>query len=121
MPPNRIRKPLRIERDFLESLARRCPDRPEVLRPLADLYTRVGQIAEGLEVDQRLTRLLPHDALAWYNLGCSLALSGDPEQALEALARAARNGYRDRRWMLQDGDLKSLRGDPRFLELIERL
>lgn len=121
MPLKRIRKPLRIERDFLQSLAKRCPEHPAVLRPLGDLYTRIGQIPEGLAVDQRLTRLLPDDPLVWYNLGCSYALSGEPELALEALDRAARNGYRDGRWMFEDADLKSLRDDPRFRELAERL
>lgn len=117
----RVRRPLRIERNFLEALARRCPDHPGILRPLGDLYTRVGQIAKGLEVDQRLTQLLPNDPITWYNLGCSYALNGETDRALEALDLATRHGYRDRRWMLQDRDLQSLRDDPRFLDLVARI
>jgi len=117
----RIRKSLRVELAFLQAVAGRCPENPWVLRPLGDLYTRTGRIEEGLDLDLRLTRLVPGDPLVWYNLACSYALRGETEEALGALSRAAHLGYGDACWMLQDADLKSLHGEPRFHELAERI
>jgi tetratricopeptide (TPR) repeat protein len=117
----RLRKPLRIERNFLEAVAKRCPDHPAVLRPLGDLYTRAGQIAEGLAVDLRLIRLVPADPTAWYNLGCSFALHGEADQALDSLSHAVDLGYRDAGWMLRDRDLQSLQADHRLHALAKRI
>lgn len=110
-----------VELRFLEGIARRVPDDHRVLRPLGDLYTQVGRYADGLAVDRRLVSLCPDDAEVWYNLGCSLALVGDRDQAFDTLDQAVRHGYHDADWMSRDEDLATLRDDPRFTSLIARL
>jgi Flp pilus assembly protein TadD len=104
---------------FLESIARRLPEDIEVLRALADLYTRTGDYFEGLRIDERLSHLCAEEPLTWYNLGCSLALVGRSDDALEALSRALELGYDDYEWMKKDTDLASLHGDPRFESMLE--
>jgi tetratricopeptide (TPR) repeat protein len=107
------------ELEFLENIARRLPEDIGVLRALADLYTKTGDYAEGLRIDERLSHLCSEDALVWYNLGCSLALVERTEDALDALSRALELGYDDYEWMKKDSDLTALRGDPRFESMLE--
>ncbi len=107
------------ELEFLENIARRLPEDTDVLRALADLYTRTGDYSEGLRIDERLSHLCSEDPLVWYNFGCSLALVQRTEDALEALSRALELGYDDYEWMKKDSDLTTLRGDPRFESMLE--
>ena len=88
---------------------------------LAHAYTRIGRISEGLELDLRLTSLLPDDPTARYNLGCSYAMLGRIEEALSTLKEAVDLGYRDGDLMREDEDLAKLRGEPRFEELLDGL
>lgn len=107
------------ELEFLEDIARRLPEDTDVLRALAGLYTRTGDYAGGLRIDERLSHLCAEDFLVWYNLGCSLALVDRKEDALEALSRALELGYDDYEWMKKDSDLASLHGDARFESMLE--
>lgn len=107
------------ELEFLESIARRLPEDTGVLRALADLYTKTGDYAEGLRIDERLSHLCAEDPMVWYNLGCSLALVKRKEDSLDALSRALELGYDDYEWMKKDSDLTVLHGDPRFESMLE--
>ena len=92
-----------------------------VLKALGDLYTSVGRVNEGLQIDLTLSKMCPTESEVWYNLGCSYALTGEKEQALHALVRSVDLGYKDLHWMCRDTDLASLRGDERFEALLLRL
>jgi len=107
------------ELEFLQRITARLPEDTEVLRALADLYTRTGATDEGLRVDERLSHLCSEDPLVWYNLACSFALSERKDDALDALARAMELGYDDYEWMKKDTDLSLLRGDPRFESMLD--
>jgi Flp pilus assembly protein TadD len=111
----------RIELEFLEAVAERCPKNQRVLEVLGEMYTKSGCYSEGLRVDLELTRVCPGEATHWYNLACSYALMGRREDAFESLAKAVDLGYSDRAWMSRDEDLVSLREDPRFIALLERV
>jgi len=106
--------------DFFERLLDRSPDQVEALRVLGELTSRKGLLARALEIDRRLVALLPEDALARYNLACSLALVGRDDEALDCLAAAFRLGYDDVAHMEVDPDLASLRGRPEFRALLGR-
>ena len=90
----------------------------QALENFADGQRRVvmqrGRIDEGLKVDERLSRLDPRNPLVFYNLACSYSLSGDFDQAANALERALALGYRDFEWLAKDPDLKPLRAHPAF-------
>jgi TolB-like protein/Flp pilus assembly protein TadD/tRNA A-37 threonylcarbamoyl transferase component Bud32 len=61
----------------------------------------------------------PEDPLILYNVGCVYARLGKAEQALDCLERTvAHGGTGHRGWMRNDGDLASLRGNPRFEAMI---
>ena len=110
-----------VELGFLEKVAKRLPEDLEVLQALADLYTKTGKYENGLAIDRKLSRQMPHDDMVWYNLGCSYALTNQPNEAFEALTKAVELGYGDYDWMKTDPDLKPLRNDPRFESLLSWL
>ena len=109
---------LDFELDFFGGVLDRYPDYVDVLRVMGNLLTLKGRFAEGMNVDKRLVRLRPNDALAHYNLACSFALLKRPEQSIKTLRKAIELGYRDFRYMREDHDLDSIRHDPRFRQLL---
>ncbi|HYV17557.1 MAG TPA: serine/threonine-protein kinase [Verrucomicrobiae bacterium] len=86
------------------------------------LYARAEPLQkEALERDRRL--LGDHHPLTLsllYNLGCTAALRGDRNTALDWLTQAVDNGWTRGNQMADDEDLTTLRGDPRFRALVER-
>lgn len=107
--------------EFLEIAIRHRSDNVEALAELGHVYTRLGRLAKGLEVDRLLVRLVPDNPTVHYNLACSLALTGAAKEALDALETAVQLGYSDAAFLVEDGDLTSLRQDPRFEALLRRL
>lgn len=109
---------LDFELGFFGGVLELYPNYVDVLAIMGHLLTLRGRYVEGLEVDERLVQLRPHDALAHYNLACSYALLKRTDQSLRTLRRAIELGYRDFRYMREDHDLDSIRHDPRFRQLL---
>ncbi len=107
-----------FELGFFAGILERHPAFVEVLRLHAQNLSLMGRHADLLEIDRRWVELRPSDPVAHYNLACSLALTGDGEQALQTLRTALECGYPDLRHLSEDQDLESLHQDPRFQELI---
>jgi tetratricopeptide (TPR) repeat protein len=106
--------------DFFEALLARNGDAIEVLRVLGELLSKKGLHARALEIDRRLVERLPNDFLARYNLACSLAMAGRPEEAVKSLSKAILLGYDDLAHIDVDPDLDTLRERPDFRELLGR-
>jgi tetratricopeptide (TPR) repeat protein len=113
------RPQIEFEMEFFEALAARLPDYAEVLQAQAGNLTSQGRMTDGLKVDQRIVTLKPADPTAHYNLACRYALMQHRDQAIAALQKAIDLGYRDFRFMSRDEDLKNLRKDPRFRQLLK--
>jgi len=111
--PKEMRE-LDVEIGFLEGITRRDGDYVEALQLLGDLYTQRGRFEEGLQIDERLSRLEPRDPLVFYNLACSYSLPGRMDQAARALERALTLGYRDFKWLAKDPDLRKFRKHPLY-------
>jgi len=102
----------------------RIEDEPEDLQAIHWLgyaYTHVGRYREGLELDRRLSRLIPDDRMVHYNLACSLALLGHTDEAFETLYHAVELGYGDAEHLEVDPDLDSIRSDDRYPDLLARI
>ena len=105
--------------EFFEQLFARDETSTEVVRVLAELVAKRGQVDRAVELDRHLVKLLPEDALARYNLGCSLARAGYAKEAIRSISRAILLGYDDLRHLESDPDLDSLRDHPDFQNLLE--
>jgi tetratricopeptide (TPR) repeat protein len=106
--------------DFFERLLSRNGDSLEVLRLLAELVSKKGLVERAAELDAKVVELLPEDCLARYNLACSLARAGRPDEAIDSLSKAILLGYDDLAHMDVDPDLDSLRDLPEFRALLGR-
>jgi tetratricopeptide (TPR) repeat protein len=106
--------------DFFERLLIRNADSLEVLRLLAELVSKKGLVGRAVELDAKVVELLPDDCLARYNLACSLARAGRPDEAIDSLSKAILLGYDDLAHVDVDPDLDSLRDLPEFRALLGR-
>jgi tetratricopeptide (TPR) repeat protein len=106
--------------DFFERLLIRNADSLEVLRLLAELVSKKGLVGRAVELDAKVVELLPDDYLARYNLACSLARAGRPDEAIDSLSKAILLGYDDLAHVDVDPDLDSLRDLPEFRALLGR-
>ena len=109
---------IEFELDFFAALLERRPEFVEALKAHAKNLALARRHHDGVQYDRRITRLRPQDALARYNLACSLALIRHHDDALTELRRAVELGYRDFAFMMKDRDLDAIRRDPRFRALL---
>lgn len=81
---------------------------------------REGDTATMEETCRKGVRLLPDDPTWHFNLACSLAyFSRREEEAFDELEKAIDLGFRDRRQIEGDSDLKRLAKLPRYGQLLE--
>ena len=116
-PPNN--NDIDFEIRFYENILRESPDFIETMMALADLYTKKGLYREGLELDERLSRLRPEEPVIFYNLACSYSLLKDQYAALNAIRRAIELGYDDFEHLYNDKDLAILMADEQFREYLK--
>lgn len=116
---NREHNNLDFQIAFFEGILKEDADLVDVLIPLGDAYTKRGLYKKGLEVDLRLSRLRPKDAMVFYNLACSYSLLNQMEPGLEALEKALSFGYNEFNFLMSDPDLENLRKEPQFKKLVE--
>jgi len=112
---------LDVKIEFIEGLVRRDPGYVEALQLLGDHYTQRGRYAEGLQMDERLARLRPDDALIFYNLACSYSLTEQFDRAALTLEKALDLGYCDFSWLAKDPDLEKLRQQPVYRDLQDKI
>jgi adenylate cyclase len=106
----RLRKRLKLDPDDRRALS------------LGSAYIwETGDKEEGLEWMNRALELYPHDAGVLINGACFFAKAGDKEKALDILEIAIEKGYGNKDWIEHDSDYDSLRDEPRFKRLIEKL
>ncbi|MBS0578605.1 MAG: winged helix-turn-helix domain-containing protein [Proteobacteria bacterium] len=79
------------------------------------------EVATALEWSQRAVDLYPEDVGALVNAACIRARQGLKEEALQILERVFGRGWGKAEWVDHDPDYDSLRDDPRFQRLREKL
>jgi serine/threonine protein kinase/tetratricopeptide (TPR) repeat protein len=97
------------------------PDDARALTMGAVAQCRTGEREEGLRWAERAVRVDPEDPGVAYNVACLYALEGEREKAIDFLEHALGAGFGNREWFERDPDLESLRGDARFMQLLERM
>ncbi|MBN2581779.1 MAG: hypothetical protein JXL80_01835 [Planctomycetes bacterium] len=108
---------IEFEIAFLEDILADQPQHLETMKLLAELYTRNRQYRQGLKMDRQIVAASPRDAVAHYNLACSLSLTHRLDECFRRLHQAIRLGYREYEHMALDPDLDSARKDPRWVAL----
>ena len=94
------------------------PDDPRAATMRAVSLCRLGRLEEGKEWAERALEIDPADAGVRYNVACLFALEKEPERAIDCLEEAIAAGFGNSAWIRQDPDLASLKGNPRFEELV---
>jgi adenylate cyclase len=90
------------------------PDDSRALQLAPSLAAALGQPQRARVFAEQALRARPDDIGTVYNAACTYALIGDPDRAVELLARAVDLGWSSAEWLAHDPDVDSLRADPRF-------
>ena len=93
---------------------------PPALKDQAEAALGAGKHAEAMALFERWLAADPRDATSWYNLACARALAGKRDAALDAFETAVDAGFDGLAHARKDGDLASIREDPRFGAAIAR-
>jgi adenylate cyclase len=80
-----------------------------------------GQTERALRWSERAFELAPDDQSVLINGACVRARAGMKEEALGLLERTFAKGFGKRDWIENDPDYDSIRDEPRFQALLERL
>ncbi|MCM8761385.1 MAG: hypothetical protein NC933_04560 [Candidatus Omnitrophica bacterium] len=116
----KLEEDLDFERSVYEDVLKVRPDLIEALVALGDAYTKKGMYRKGLEVDLRLVKLKPKEAVFHYNLACDYSLLKKSDECLESLEKAIKLGYRAFGYMEKDPDLEFIRKDARYAALVAK-
>ncbi len=76
---------------------------------------------KALEVALKMHEMREGDVRVLYNIACLHCLKGEKPKAYDWLEKAAGAGYRDADYLLNDYDFRTIRGEPRFRNLIRRI
>jgi TolB-like protein/Flp pilus assembly protein TadD len=97
------------------------PDDARALCLGGQALMQLDEPERALEWAQRAHKIDPTDSGILYNVACVYALGEMTHQALDCLDQAIQNGFGHREWLDHDTDLDSLREDPRFEALRQKL
>jgi len=81
----------------------------------------VGQEERALQWARRALAIDPDDGGAMINAACLYARLSMNEEALELLEKTFARGWGKRDWIEHDSDYDSLRDDPRFQGMLQKL
>jgi serine/threonine protein kinase/Flp pilus assembly protein TadD len=96
------------------------PDDARALYLGAVALCQLGERSRSLDWARRALAIDPEDCGILYNVACTYALQGKPEEAIDCLEKAMTHAFWYKRWAQHDSDLDSLRSHPRFQSLMER-
>jgi tetratricopeptide (TPR) repeat protein len=108
-------------------LGARHPDTLATLQQLGIALASTRRYAEADNIFRRVIEQQDNSNAAggpftiWYSFACVAAAGNRPDEALRFLQEAINLGYDDGNAMMADDDLKSLRHNPKFLQLVTQL
>lgn len=97
------------------------PDDVRALHLGAGSLILLGDVDRADRWLQRALAVDPNDPIVLYNVACNYATLGRAEASLDCLERAVDHGTISEDWMTNDADLVSLRSNPRYLAILERI
>lgn len=97
------------------------PDDARALHLGAGSLVLIGDTARAQQWLDRALEIDPTDSVVLYNVACNYATLGQDDKALGYLEQAVEHGTVSATWMRNDEDLASIRNDPRFEALVQRV
>ena len=114
---------IRAARSALPRTERHLSLNPEDTRA----WTLGGCILQDLEQNERANEwiekalsIAPEDIGVLHNAGCFYAAKGDVGRALDLFEKRLAQGDIYQEWIDNDSDFDSIRGNPRFLKMLEK-
>jgi len=101
----------------LESQLREAPEDARARSLLASYYTEEGREDDAMREANMAMHLRPNEATILYNAACTFCKINRRTEAMDALSKAWRAGFRDPDWVRRDPDLVLLHGEPEFEKL----
>jgi TolB-like protein/Flp pilus assembly protein TadD len=111
-------------REAVEVLEKHLEWHPDDARGLhlgAGSLVVLGQTERAKNWLRRALELDPDDPIVLYNVACNFATLGEADESLDYLEQAIEHGTVSSDWMRNDEDLVSLRGNPRYTALLQRV
>jgi non-specific serine/threonine protein kinase len=103
----------------LETQLRQVPEDARARILLAANYAGEGRAEDALREANFAMVLRPDEASVQYNVACVFCGLGRKADAMDAMRKACRAGYRNGDWARRDPDLSLIRGDPEFEKLFQ--
>jgi tetratricopeptide (TPR) repeat protein len=103
------------------ALAEKYPNDGSALNGLSGVLHEKGEWDAAIEAGERAARFESVRADALFNVACAYARKGKKDEALSKLRLSIDAGF-SKKWRLEgEPDLTSVRGDPRYGELLKAL
>ena len=101
----------------LESHLRQVPEDARARILLAGSYAFERRVEDAMREANLAMVLRPNEAVVLYNAACTFCYLDKKAEALDALTKSWRAGFKDANWARRDPDLALLHGDPEFERL----
>jgi non-specific serine/threonine protein kinase len=103
-----------------EAHLREVPEDARARGLVASYYAEMGRTEEAKREATLAMTLRPNEPLILYNAACTFCKMNQVPEALDAIGKAWRVGYRDSDWAWRDPDLALLRDEPEFEKLFPK-
>jgi serine/threonine protein kinase/tetratricopeptide (TPR) repeat protein len=101
----------------MEAHVRQVPEDARARILLSSYYAVEGRQDDAMREANLAMLLRPNEATVHYNAACTFCAMNKRAEALDALGKAWRNGFKDADWARRDPDLAILHDDPEFEKL----
>ncbi|HKB71769.1 MAG TPA: protein kinase [Thermoanaerobaculia bacterium] len=98
----------------MEAHVREIPEDARARVLLGAYYAEEGREDDAMRESNLAMLLRPNEAMVLYNASCTFCTLNKKAEALDALTKAWRAGFRDSDWVRRDPDLSLIHGEPEF-------